>query len=620
MRRFSLRLGLPALLLLTLTLTGSAAGQSPLPSSPPATPPLSFKILVDQLTALFPAVQTDVVEVAGRRVTLASGRSSGVLPGTELVAFREGRELYHPTTKKLLGRTEEALGRLVVAEVFDGYSVATLVDGGVPRPGDKVRVPSGKAKLTILALASGPRARVVEAATYDLVQELERTGRFQVMLGDQASVWLAQEQIANGEVMRGKGVKEVLQRFKISHLLALHFTTVQGKPFVETRLFAASSETPAAQHAFFVPASSKPKAAQEFSSGPDKGTLKVERRSLLARLLSGDWEPNAYSASAAAIPIRRLATFPFIVVSMDVGVSPHDKIPRIAVTDGQRVFLYRLNNQVLEPEWTFDKRMLGQILSVQFVDADGDGVLDVLVNRQDYKSKMLGYILTTRNGKPAFLAEDLSVILLAVDEKGDGVNRTLWGQRYSDESFFSRGATRYVLRGNDVAAAGSIVVPSDFRPLGATLSTIAGKDDAVLAFVDERNRLRLFSQGQELWRSLTPVGGGLARAHLQYEAFQSRIDKFVKVEPNPISVDLDGDGIPEIVIPVNEEQAGRMAVIFKTPAGFRMQVVNSGFEGHVTGLGVIPGDSAPSLVAAVVKRTGLLWDKGETQLIMTVPE
>ena len=60
-------------------------------------------------------------------------------------------------------------------------------------------------------------------------------------------------------------------------------------------------------------------------------------------------------------------------------------------------------------------------------------------------------------------------------------------------------------------------------------------------------------------------------------------------EPYPLSVDLDGDGIEEIVVPQNQ-CPGRLAVIFKGPAGYRFQTVNSGFEGTITALGAIPED------------------------------
>jgi hypothetical protein len=94
------------------------------------------------------------------------------------------------------------------------------------------------------------------------------------------------------------------------------------------------------------------------------------------------------------------------------------------------------------------------------------------------------------------------------------------------------------------------------------------------------------------------------------------------MKSNPLAVDLDGDGIQEIVVPVNDEEAGRLVVVFRGPTGLRTQVVASGSEGLVTGMGAIPGadGGSPSLIMTVVKRTGLLGTGGDTQLIMTVPE
>jgi hypothetical protein len=588
----------------------------------PSTAPPSFRVLADQVADLFPTVSTEVVEVTDGRVTLAGGRSQGLVSGLELVVVREGRELYHPTTREVLGRVEQALGRVVVTEVSERYAVAKPVGGeaAAMQAGDKARVPAGKIRLAVVALASGPRSRMIEAATSELVQELERRGRFQVAFGDQVAVWLNQQNIAAEDFMAGRGVREAAVRFKFPQLLALHFTTVQGRLFMDARVFSEAVEAPLLQNALFVPSSVKPAPAQSFSGGPSNQPVRAERRSLLTRLLSGDWEPNTYSAGAASIPLRSLATFPFPVISMDVAVGPQDKTPRVALTDGERVFVYRIRGDKLEPEWTHDKRMVGKILSVQLADLNNDNVLDVVVNRQDYKVGMMSYILTTRQGRAAMLADDIPLLLLAVDEQGEGLNRALWAQAYNVQNFWTRGtATRYVLKDGKVEPAGRVTVHDAFRPTGATFSNVGGKE-RVLAFVDQDSRLRIALGGQELWRSLTVVGGGLAQGHLQEFQQPTVVDKFFKWEPNPVSVDLDSDGVQEVVVPVNEGEAGRLAVVFRGPTGFRIQVVNSGFEGFVTSLGAVSGESGPSLVAAVVRRTGMFRQGGETQLIITVPE
>jgi hypothetical protein len=612
-----------SLVLAWLVGAGLVAAQTNNPAGPDA--PLAFKVLVDQIAAHYPVIKTEVVEISGDRVTLAAGRADGVQQGVELSTFREGRELYHPTTKKLLGRTEEPLGRVVVRDVFENYSVAAQVDGKAPAAGDQARVSAGKIILTVVPLSSGVSNRVVDAATQEFVQELDRTGRFRVVIGDQVAAYVGQEKIAPTDFLAGKGVREAQQRARAGHLLALHFTMVQSRPWVDVRLFSGSQGEALLQTALAVPASVARRPTRDYSSGGAAGDVKVEKRSLLAKLLSGDFEPHQYSASASSIPIRQLAVFPFIVVSLDMATQPHDKIPRMVVTDGRRVFQYKLENQVLTGEWTYDRLMVGNILSVQLADLNNDGILDVVVNRQDHKTGMLSYILTTRNGRAAVLAEDIPYILLAVDEKGEGTRRTLWGQHYSAEKFYGKGgARRYTLdeKRHDVAAAGPAAVNEQFRALGVTFSNIAGKDQRVTAFVDERSRLVISHGAVQMWRSLTPVGGGgLTKAHLRDNVFNMQVDKFVDIEPHPVAIDLDGDGIDEIVVPINQDEAGRMAVVFKGPAGFRMQVVNSGFEGMVTGLGAVATEGGnPALIATVVKRMGLLKDSGETQVLMTTAD
>jgi hypothetical protein len=304
-------------------------------------------------------------------------------------------------------------------------------------------------------------------------------------------------------------------------------------------------------------------------------------------------------------------------------VAPADRIPRLAVTDGERVYVYRVVNRALEAEWTYYARWLGRVISVQLADLDGDGALEVVANRFDTKVGMSSLVLAQRNGKPESLIEPTDVILIAVDDQGTGVKRTLWGQRYREESFFHRGqADQFVIRNGKLVKEKPVPVPDRFRATGATFANLMGKDSRSLVYIDEQGHLRIHTGVEEMWRSTSVVGGGTYPIEVSRWTERGGRSYFYRMEPTPLAVDLDGDGVQEVVVPQNQSETGLLAVIFRGPAGLRFQQVNSGFEGIIAGLGAIPGEEGtpPALFAGVVRYKNVLKTAGETQIIMAVQD
>ena len=596
------------------------------PSPPPAAASVSLTALVDQTVALFPQVAGEVVEVQGQSVTLSLGRKEGAQPGIALEVFREGREIKHPKTGAVLGRAEEALGRAVVAQVFDGYSIATA-----ERPvkaiksGDRVRTTAGRIKLALLPLRGpGVREPLVEAATNEVYEALNRTGRFQVGSGEQIGAWLVQEKIGAEEFVGGRGVRDALQRFKVENLLVLHLTLVERKPFVDARLFTATRGEAALSTAFFVPPSMKPAPREQFSAGGGRPPAQEKKtQSLLARLLGIESDRATYSSGEGALALKEIARLGFAITGMDVSVAPADRIPRMVLSDGDKVYVYRIVNQTLEPDWTYSTLAIGRIISVQLADVTGDGTLSVVANRFDTKVGMNSLIVGARKGKPVVLVDQVDTILYAVDEAGTGTKQTLWSQRFREDGFFSRGhADKVGLRNGTLVREHPASVPEHFRATGATFANIAGKTSRGLAYIDAQNRLRINSGTEEIWRSSSSVGGGGVKMEIVRQIERGGRSFFYQMEPTPLAVDLDGDGIQEIVVPQNKDENGVIAVAYRSAAGIRFQQVSSGFEGLIAGFGAIPGEDGgtPALITAVVRYRSFLRSGGETQIIMTVAE
>ncbi|MBI2217176.1 MAG: hypothetical protein HYU51_07760 [Candidatus Rokubacteria bacterium] len=191
--------------------------------------------------------------LAGYCVTLSAGRRQGLQPRIEVELYREGRELKHPRTGAVLGRAETALGRASVTEVFEGYSVATVKPGAEVRAGDLVRLTSGKVTLTLLPVTTGVKPELVEATLQELIDGLQRTGRFQVQMGDGVSAWLAERGITTAQFLEGKRLDAARERFNVEYLLSLGFRNVQKRPYVDARLLALPSPDPLVSTGLFVP-------------------------------------------------------------------------------------------------------------------------------------------------------------------------------------------------------------------------------------------------------------------------------------------------------------------------------------------------------------------------------
>jgi hypothetical protein len=606
------------------------AQQQPAPADTPGQAPgpsVPMTVLADQLVDLFPRIEGDVLEVQGGTLTLGVGRKDGARPGLDLALFREGREIKHPRTGQVLGRSEMAVGRVTITEVEEQFSRGTVTASVPVVAGDRFRLSAGKIRLVLLPLAGGARDNLIEAATQELVERLNVSGRFVVSMGDPINPYLAQVGITGDDFLDGKGVKEAAARFKFENLLVLQFKRVQNRPFMEVRFFSLPSPDALVSTAFFVPPSIRAASDKErFSSATrDVNRPQAKPRSLLSRLLGGELEAGSFSTGENSIPLREVARFAFPVLAMDISVQPKDKLPRVVVSDGEKVYQYRIVNQKFEPEWSFSVGTLGRVMSLQLVDVDGDGIFEVVANRFHSVAGLNSLVISSRDGKPRFLADNLEMFLFGLDAKNEGHKQTLWAQRFSTDDFFTPGqAEQVVIKKGRIVSEKPVRVPTSFRPMGAAFSNINGKDTRALANIDGFNRLQISLDGEDLWRSSTIVGGGYMKMELVIpRGRQGSQSKFYKIEPTPLAVDLDGDGIEEIVVPQNLVREGMLAVVFKGPAGYRLQSIESGFEGGITAMGAYRTDDSnqPTLVAAVVRFSSIFTStSGETQIIMTVPQ
>jgi len=82
-------------------------------------------------TAAKPSHEGRVIKVEGNMVWINLGSGSGIKAGDEFEVFRKGEELIDPDSGQSLGAEEEKVGTIVVSEVKDKYSIATIKSGSI---------------------------------------------------------------------------------------------------------------------------------------------------------------------------------------------------------------------------------------------------------------------------------------------------------------------------------------------------------------------------------------------------------------------------------------------------------------------------------------------------------
>lgn len=144
----------------------------------------TFQRVAEELANAFPKAETRIVAVEGDEVRLEGPGVPVLRPGLELVAYRKGETFRHPITNQPLGQSEEEVATLVVTGVAGEQAVARVAEGGrLPAVGDGARLTAGRIGVAVLPplgvnapFESADQTALLLVARFSAL--LEKTGRF----------------------------------------------------------------------------------------------------------------------------------------------------------------------------------------------------------------------------------------------------------------------------------------------------------------------------------------------------------------------------------------------------------------------------------------------------------
>ncbi len=588
--------------------------------------------LAAELVRYFPPVTGEVVKVDGKHLYVDLGAKDEVWTGLRLLVYRQGEVLKHPTTGAVVGHDELQLGDMTLVRVSENHAVGIYIpdaDNGPVQPGDKVRLTAARIAVS-LAPPTGPLPTDVTqtVVSTQLKNDLEATGRFRVQGAERVNAWLLERSVALSAVAESPYLQMLTRSLKTPYLIQPVLKAAQGQTILTMRLLAATQTAPVAEaSAALTGAVATAPAVQEKTVPRDQlSGLFLQPRQI---------QPGEFPWNLAE-GMTEVHRFEDDLIGLDAGDLDNDGRIEVVIATASHISLYQLNGETLQLIDTVDAGKAGHFISAQLMRLEAPSPIGIVVNYQREVETIQSFVLTLQGQKLGYWQRYIYETLLAVDSDGDGINDRIWGQPFDATQFFVRDRVRVYVPGNGkLIFQNNRKVPFPFRATGGALAGLGleAETERYLVFVDERHRLRVYRGREKLWESADQVGGSYAQAQLpQTGEVDVRLSDVLTntflFEPIPETVDVDGDGVDEVLVIRNggylggivtnraRYRTGDVALLRAGPYGYTLSAVSPKFDGMVSGVSVVP-NPAPGVLVAISKRQGVLGRKKQTIIFLS---
>jgi hypothetical protein len=502
--------------------------------------------IAERIAATFPKVTGQVIGLEKERVLLDLGAKDNVIPGLELQVYREGQEFKHPYTGQVLGKLDRDVGRVRILEVQPNFSVAEVIqhaEGTMVQQGDRARVTSAR---VILALPNVDVSDVAGAntrsVTRDLTNALIKTNRFEVMPDQRIRAALAEEKLGATDQFTDPAVLQALwKRLRVTAVLLAKLSLLEKAVRWDVQVLSTvRGDT-------ITLASSEVKgAAPKMASTPGRS----------AGSFAGTDAPRIDQIAL------RSQEVPFKGRAMAVGEFTGDGTVKLAITDGQGVFIYDVERNGIKQVASIPGPTSDNVIALDAADINGNGVAEIFVTNYTDNAGLRSYVLEYQNGKYVKIWQDVRLHFRVMEGQGGGLQ--LYAQTSGDDRPFDGPVRRYTWQGNRYVPADVVPLPKAFPNLyGFTLADVDGDGAPEILILDSQDYLRVFDRsGGEIYRSSDHYGG--TENLLQPDANRPGAQTRQGIDPRQILFlqgrmfvqDIMGDGKKQLVVPRNTPSTG----------------------------------------------------------------
>ncbi len=328
---------------------------------------------------------------------------------------------------------------------------------------------------------------------------------------------------------------------------------------------------------------------------------------------------------------KKSQTFNFEIKGLDIGDVDGDKKNELVLIDNYNIYIFKYDGEKMSLFQKIETGYEHNFLTLDVADVNRNGFAEIIVTSV-VEDNLRSFILEYEEGKFRKITEKSNWFFRVLEHPKEGP--ILMGQRMSPEAVMEGPIYKFIWKKKSFEKGPKLPFPKESIIFGTILANVRNKETMDVLTLDEFDRLRLLTlDGKQIWFSRDRFGG----TNNFYET-QKKKDIAYRYGDSPawrvylqgriLVRDLDGDGIPEVMVPKNNRDMrfidrvrsfdkGEVYNLIWEENAFITNWKTRDVEGYFSDFQVkdVDNDGEPDLVVSLINHEGMLSRKGTSNIL-----